>query len=73
MHALATVVWQDAIVTALAVAAGVVIFRRVFGFFQSRPQASACEKCASSHNTCAPAEPAASAKTHPVTFIRSAR
>lgn len=57
---------QHLTVTLVALAALVVIVRRVFGFLRPPAKGAACASCPSSKNTCAPssaAEPPRSAPT----------
>lgn len=64
---------QDALVAVIAVAAGLWIARRRFGFGRRASAAEGCEKCASG-DPCAP-DPAASrpATTHPLKLVRAPR
>ena len=66
---------QDALVALIAVAAGLWIARRRFGFRfgAGAPAATGCEKCASG-DPCAPAEaPLAAVKAHPLKLVRAQR
>jgi hypothetical protein len=65
---------QDAIVALIAVAAGLLIARRRFGwrFGAATPAAAGCEKCASG-DPCAPAASAAPVKAHPLKLMRAPR
>ena len=59
---------QDAIVTAIALWAGWIVFRRVAGFVGPRRAAPGCANCPSPAKT---AQPAAS--EHPLVFVKSPR
>jgi hypothetical protein len=58
---------QDALVTAVALWAGVILFRRVSGFVRPRQAASGCAHCP----TAAKAPP--SGGEHPLVFLKSSR
>ena len=59
---------QDAIVTAMALGAGWIVFRRVAGFVRPRRAAPGCANCPSPAKAAPPA-----ASEHPLVFIKSPR
>ena len=63
---------QDALVTAVALAAGAMLVRRVFGFAGLGAGRSRCAECPSARGTCeAPAQATGGATTqHPAVLIR---
>lgn len=65
---------QDALVALIAVAAGLWIARRRFGFGRRAPAAEGCEKCASG-DPCAPetAPTSRPVTTHPLKLVRAPR
>lgn len=60
--------WQDMVVTAVALWAGVVLFRRVAGFVGPKRQEPGCANCPSGQAARRPA-----ADEHPLHFIKSPR
>ncbi len=64
---------QDAIVTLVAVAAAVVLFRRLAGFARPADAAPGCASCPSGGGSCQaapPAEAPAADTEHPLVFVR---
>jgi hypothetical protein len=59
---------QDAVVTGVALWAGVILFRRVAGFVRPKAAAPGCANCPSATGTKVPA-----ADGHPLVFIKSPR
>lgn len=59
---------QDALVTAVALWAGVILFRRVSGFVRPKSAAPGCANCPSASGTRAHV-----ADEHPLVFIKSPR
>jgi hypothetical protein len=59
---------QDAVVTGVALWAGVILFRRVAGFVRPKSAAPGCANCPSAAATRAPG-----AGEHPLVFIKSPR
>lgn len=59
---------QDAVVTAVALWAGVILFRRVSGFVRPKSATPGCANCPSASGSPAPA-----ADEHPLVFIKSPR
>jgi len=60
--------WQDAVVTAVALWAGVVLFRRVGGFIRPKRQEPGCAHCPSGQAARRPV-----GDEHPLVFIKSPR
>lgn len=59
---------QDAVVTAVAIWAGWIVFRRVAGFVRPKSAAPGCANCPSATGARAP-----SADQHPLVFLKSPR
>jgi hypothetical protein len=58
---------QDALVTAVALWAGVILFRRVSGFVRPKPAAPGCAHCPTA------AKVSAAGGEHPLIFIKAPR
>jgi hypothetical protein len=63
--------FQDAVVTLIALAAIAAVARRVFGFARARQERAGCAGCASGEGACGGATQAkGDATVHPVVLIR---
>jgi hypothetical protein len=63
--------WQNLIVTAVAIAGMLFIVRRVLALGRRPAEGAACPHCASGSNPCAPASKPAAPEIHPLTLVRS--
>ncbi len=66
-------IFQHAVVTVVALAAGALVLRRVFGFLSPRAEAPRCAGCPSTQSACAPAaSQAGTGASHPAVLVRRA-